>query len=114
MFVCNLRNYLVQLLGMRNIDLTIIQRAPEMVRQLISRLPEMFLRLLGTIEAVHVPSGFDENLCERETETPSSACHDEDAAIELFDCERISDEHLGRIRCTNCSECTLTSNSRKR
>ena len=85
MFVSDLRNDFVQLLGMRDIDLTIIQRASEMMRELIPRLPEVLLRLLGSIETVDVPTGFDEDLCERETETPSPARHDEDPAIELYD-----------------------------
>lgn len=115
MFVCDLRNHLIKLLGMRNIDLTIIQRAPEMMRELIPRLPEVLFRLLGSIEAVDISAGFDEDLCERQTEAPSPACYNEDTAIELYDRELISNEHSGRMELyTKWNECNLTSNSRKR
>ena len=97
-FICDVRNHLIQLLAMRDIDLTIIQRAPEMMRELIPRLPEVFLRLLGSIETVDVPAGFDKNLCECETEASSPTRHDKDPAIELYDREQFSDEHSGSMK----------------
>lgn len=54
-----------------------------MVCEFAFRLPEVALRLLGAVEAVDVSAGFDENLCERETEAASAACDDEDAVVEL-------------------------------
>lgn len=98
MFVCDLRNYLIQLLGVRDIDLTIIERASKMMCELIPRLPEVFLRLLRSIETVDVPAGFNKNLCECETEASSPARHDEDPAIELYDREQFSDEHSGSMK----------------